>query len=75
MAPQISVLEHSFHFSLPNIPNETVSLLSKLTFDGGQNVFAKDHHNKFWYKCFKNDISNLMVLCRLFAFTFMAWVI
>jgi hypothetical protein len=35
MAPQITVLEHDFHFSLPDIPNETVSLLSKLTFDGG----------------------------------------
>ena len=35
MAPQITMLEHAFHFSLPDIPNETFSLLSKLTFDGG----------------------------------------
>jgi hypothetical protein len=70
MAPQITVLEHAFHFSLPDIPNKTVSLLSKLTFDGGGNVSAKDHINKFWCKCIKHDISDLKVLCRLFAFTF-----
>jgi hypothetical protein len=70
MAPQIIVLEHAFHFSLPDIPNETVSHLSKLTFDGGGNVFAKYHLNKFWCKWIKNDISDLKVLCRLFAFTF-----
>ena len=70
MAPQIIVLEHSFHFSLPDIPNETVSLLSKLTFDGGGDVPAKDHINKFWCKFIKHDIYDLKVLCRLFAFTF-----
>jgi hypothetical protein len=64
------MLEHAFHFSLPDIPNETVSLLSKLTFDGGGNVSAKYHLNKFWYKCIKHDNSDLKVLCRLFAFTF-----
>jgi hypothetical protein len=62
MAPQITVLEHTFHFSLPDIPNKTVSLLSKLTFDGVGNVSAKDHINKFWRKCIKHDISNLKVL-------------
>jgi hypothetical protein len=56
MAPQITVLEHDFHFSLLDIPNKTFSLLSKLTFDSGGNVSAKDPFNKFW--------------CRLFAFTF-----
>jgi hypothetical protein len=70
MAPQITVLEHAFNFSLPNVPNETVSRLSKLTFDGGGNISAKDHLNKFWCKCIKHDISDLRVLCRLFAFTF-----
>jgi hypothetical protein len=70
MAPQITVLEHDFHLSLPDIPNKTVSLLSKLTFDGGGNVFGKDHINKFWCKCIKHDIFDLKVLCRLFAFTF-----
>jgi hypothetical protein len=35
MAPQNTMLEHDFHFSLPDIPNDTVSRLSKLTFDGG----------------------------------------
>jgi hypothetical protein len=70
MAPQITVLEHAFHFSLPDVPNETVSRLSKLTFDGGGNTSAKDHLNKFWCKCIKHDISDLRVLCRLFAFTF-----
>jgi hypothetical protein len=70
MAPQITVLEHAFHFSLPNIPNETVSHLSKLTFDGGGDISAKDHINNFWCKCIKHDISDLKVLCRLFDFTF-----
>jgi hypothetical protein len=70
MAPQIIVLEHAFHFSLPNIPNETVSLLSKLTFDGGGDVSAKDHLNKFWCKCIKHNISDLKVLCILFSFNF-----
>jgi hypothetical protein len=70
MAPQITVLEHAFHFSLPDIPNETISHLSKLTFNGWGNVSAKDHLNKFWCKCIKHDISDLNVLCRLFAFTF-----
>jgi hypothetical protein len=64
------VLEHAFHFSLLDIPNETVSLVSKLSFDGGGDVSAKDHLNKFWCKCIKHDISNLKVLCRLFSFTF-----
>ena len=48
----------------------TVSRLSKLTFDGEGNISAKDHLNKFWCKCIKHDISDLGVLCRLFAFTF-----
>ena len=59
MAPQIIVLEHAFHFSLPDIPNKTVSLLSKLIFDGGGNVSTKDHINKFWCKCINHDISDL----------------
>jgi hypothetical protein len=70
MAPQITVLEHAFNFSLPDVPNETISRLSKLTFDGESNTSAKDHLNKFWCKCIKYDISDLEVLCRLFAFTF-----
>jgi hypothetical protein len=70
MDPQITLLEHAFNFSLPDVPNETVSCLSKLTFDGEGNTSAKDHLNKFWCKCIKYDISDLGVLCRLFAFTF-----
>ena len=70
MVPQITVLEHAFHFSLLDIPNETVSRLSKLTFDGGRDLSAKDHINKFWCKFIKHDISDLKVLCRLFAFNF-----
>jgi hypothetical protein len=70
MAPQITVLEHAFNFSLPDVPNEIVSRLSKLTFDGEGNTSAKDHLNKFWCKYIKHDISDLGVLCRLFAFTF-----
>jgi hypothetical protein len=70
MAPQIVVLEHAFNFSLPDVPNKTVSCLSKLTFDGGGNISTKDHLNKFWCKCIKHDISDLGVLCRLFALTF-----
>ena len=70
----MTVLEHAFHFSLPDIPNKTVSLLSKLTFDGGGNVSAKDHINKFWCKCIKHDIFDLNNLCRLFSFTFRGWI-
>jgi hypothetical protein len=70
MAPQITVLEHVFHFSLPNVPNETVSRLSKLKFDGRGDVSAKYHLNKFWCKCIKPDIYDLKFLCRLFSFTF-----
>jgi hypothetical protein len=75
MAPQITMLEHAFHFSLPDIPNEIVSRLSKLTFDGGGGgggggVSAKDHINKFWCKCTKHDISDLKILCKLFSFAF-----
>jgi hypothetical protein len=70
MAPQTTVLEHAFNFSLPDVPNETVSCLSKLTFDGEGDISAKDHLNKFWCKCIKHEISDLGVLCRLFAFTF-----
>jgi hypothetical protein len=70
MAPQTTVLEHAFNFSLPDVPNETVSRLSKLTFDGEGNTSAKDHLNKFSCKCIKHDISDLEVLCRLFAVTF-----
>jgi hypothetical protein len=70
MAPQITVLEHAFGFSLPDIPNKTISLLSKLTFDGGGNVSAKYHINKFLCKCIEHDIFDLKVLCRLFDFTF-----
>jgi hypothetical protein len=64
------MLEHAFHFLLPDIPNKRDSLLSKLTFDGGGNVSAKYHIDKFWCKCIKHDISDLKVLCRLFPFTF-----
>jgi hypothetical protein len=70
MAPQITVLEHAFNFSLPDVPNETVSCLSKLTFDGEGKLSAKDHLNKFSCKCIKHNILDLGVLCRLFAFTF-----
>jgi hypothetical protein len=70
MAPQIIVLEHAFHFSLPDVPDEIVFHFSKLTFDGGGNTSAKDNLNKFWCKCIKHDISDLRVLCRLFTFTF-----
>jgi hypothetical protein len=70
MAPQITVLEHAFNFSLPDVPNETVSCLSKLTFDGEGNLSTKDHLKKFLCKCIKHNISDLQVLCRLFAFTF-----
>jgi hypothetical protein len=74
MAPQITVLKHTFHFSLPNIPNETFFRLSILTFDGGGNVFAKYYLSKFLCKCIKHDISNLKVLCKLFTFTFRGWI-
>jgi hypothetical protein len=70
MAPQITVLEHAFNFSLPDVPNETVSACPNSPLMVKAILSAKDHLNKFWCKCIKHDISDLGVLCRLFAFTF-----
>jgi len=71
MAPaQIIVWDNAFHFTLHDIPNKTVALLSKLAFDGEGNVSAKTHLNKFLSKCIKHGIIDLNVLCRFFAFPF-----
>ena len=74
MNPQITVLEHAFHFSLPDIPNEIVSRLSKLTFYGGGDVSTKDHINKFWCKCIKYNIMDLHILFMFFPFVFKGWI-
>jgi hypothetical protein len=70
MAPQITVLEHAFHFSLPSIPNKTTNLFSELTFDGEGNTSAVDHISKFLYKCLRHKIIDPNVTCRLFSLTF-----
>ena len=70
MAPQITVLEHAFHFSLPDISNKTTDLFSELTFDGEGNTSAVDHISNFFYKCLRHKIIDPNVTCRLFALTF-----
>jgi hypothetical protein len=63
-----------FHVSLPVIPKKTTDLFSKLTFDGEGNTYAVDHISKFCFKCLKNKITNLNLICRLFSLTFQGWV-
>ena len=70
MAPQITVLEHAFHFSLPVISKKTADLFSALTFDGEGNTSAVDHISKFIYKCLRHKIIDPNVTCRLFSLTF-----
>ena len=71
MAPaQITVLEHDFNVSLPVIPNKTVDLFSELNFDGEGNSFVMHHIYKLFYKCLKNKIIDLNLICRLFILTF-----
>ena len=66
---QILVWESVFSFTLIDIPNETVNLLSKLEFDGEGNIFEKKHLKKFLSKCNKHNIVDLSATCRLFALT------
>jgi hypothetical protein len=48
MAPaQITVLKHAFNVTLPIIPNKTIDLVSKLTFDGEGNTSVVDHISIF----------------------------
>ena len=70
MAPQITVLEHAFHFSLPVIPNKTTNLFSELTFDGEGNTSTVKHISKFLYKCLIHNIIDPNDTCRLFSLTF-----
>jgi hypothetical protein len=70
MAPQITVLEHAFHLSLPVIPNKTTNIFSELTFDGEGNTSAVDHISKFLYECLRHKIVDPNVTCRLFSLTF-----
>jgi hypothetical protein len=75
MAPaQITVLEHAFNVSLPVILNKTTDLFSELTFEGEWNTSAVDHISKFCYKCLKNNIIDLNLICRLFSLTFLGRV-
>ena len=70
MDPQITMLEHAFHFSLPVIPFKTANLFSELTFDGEWNTSVLDHVSKFLYKCLRHKIIDPDVTCRLFSLTF-----
>jgi hypothetical protein len=71
MAPgQITVLEHDFNVSLLVTPNKTTDLFSELTFDGEGNTSAVDHISNFFYKCLKNKIIDLNLICILFTLTF-----
>ena len=66
---QIPVWESVFNFSLVNIPNETINLLSKLEFDGKGDISAREHLGKFLCKCNKHKIVDLNATCRLFSLT------
>jgi len=66
---QIPVWEHIFNLPSVTIPSKTVSLLSRLKFDGEGKVSAKDHLLKFSSKCDKYKITDLNLTCRLFALT------
>jgi hypothetical protein len=70
MASQITMMKHSFHFSLPFIPNKTTNLFSELTFNGEGNTSAVDHISKFLYECLRHKIVDPNVTCRLFSLTF-----
>ena len=70
MAPtQIPVGEHVFNLPSVTIPSKTVSLLSRLKFDGEGKLSAREHLLKFSIKCDKYKITDLSLTCRLFALT------
>ena len=66
---QIPVWESIFNFTLVNIPNETINLLSKLEFDGEGDISAREHLRKFLCKCNKHKIVDINATCRLFSLT------
>jgi hypothetical protein len=74
MVPQITVLEHAFYFSLPDISNKTTDLFSELTFDGEGNTSAVDHISNFFYMCLRHKIIDSNATCRFFALTFQGQV-
>ena len=66
---QIPFWESFFSFTLIDIPNETVNLLSKIEFDGEGDISARKNLKKFLSKCNKHNIVDLSANCRLFALT------
>ena len=66
---QIPVWESVFSFTLIDIPNETVNLLSKLELDGEGDISGRKHLKMFFSKCNKHNIIDLSATCRLFALT------
>lgn len=71
MAPtQIPIWEYVFNLPSINLPSKTVSLLSRLKFDGEGKVSASDHLLNFLNKCVKHNITDLNLTCRLFVLTF-----
>ena len=59
---QIPVWESVFSFTLIDIPNEIVNLLSKLEFDGEGDISARKHLKKFLSKCNINIRLLILVL-------------
>ena len=57
---QIPVWESVFNFTLVNIPNETINLLSKLEFDGEGDISAREHLGKFL--CIVTNIRLLILM-------------
>ena len=66
---KIPVWKSIFSFTLIDIPNETVNLLSKLEFDGEGDISARKHLRKFFSKCNKHNITDVSATCMLFALT------
>ena len=59
---QIPVWESIFSFTLIDIPNERVNLLSKLEFDGEGDIYARKHLKNFFCLNVINIILLILVL-------------
>ena len=66
---QIPIWEYVFSFTLVNIPNEIVNLLSKLEFAGEGDISARNYLKQFLCKSNKHKILDLSATCTLFSLT------
>ena len=69
MAHANPIWESFFSFTLIDIPNETINLLSKLEFDGECDISTRKHLTNFLSNCKKHNIVDLSATCRLFSLT------